>query len=747
MARNLMPKSGIMMPYVVVSRDAAVVGVSTVDGKAGAIDLTTTYRKITDSYAKTETYTKTEVDNIIAPIMAGALFKADPFVNNNVPFRSGGANGVTSINLIKANTDNSIHVGDSASGVQGVHIYSEGRVDMIYKNDAGVETIAPLYSKRYRPEVADMPFAAVGDYVLDSQGRTVAVNRTGINSDLKTLNALTNINTTKVIFEKSPTIPDGALPYDAVNLRQLQSAGGGGGASMNGVMNNFIGSVQWFNGSRAKIPAGYIAADGQEESQTDPKTADLYAAVNADLFVTVTEALWQNSGNADTFRAGENRGAYVKQSSTGRFRVPDLNGASADGKSPRANFLRGDGGGTVSAEIGNVGSIKYNAAPNIVGSSILSILLGGGSPGTFGNGAFAPTTTVVGSGRATTTGDTPITYVNPMNFNASLSNPAYGRGSEVRPNSVAGIWIIRASGTFTAQSTNFNVITGDATQPANGTTVAPGLLRSSYQVAGADKYTASLTGTYKIGDSVAYALVQAALTGGAYTNFYFGTDGEFSVGDVYKVNMKTGTANLSSVVCVNGGAIQVDPINATIKNYVNLRNATGNPSSGAFVGWVQGGWYSDSWIAGGCRSGDTRLQSYKIQVSNPNATGYWEFLHDASGRIGTVAGYLTPVASDIRLKENVSEIESGALDRIKQIKPRDFEWKSDGRKDRGFVAQELAEVDARYVFEGGGEDPDKPLLNVSQPAIISDLVATVQSLIGQVENLKAEVAALKSNTK
>ena len=135
MARNLMPKSGIMMPYVVVSRDSAVVGVSTVDGKAGAVDLTTTYRKITDSYAKTETYTKTEVDNLITHIMTGALFKADPFVNNNVPFRSGGANGVTSINLIKASTDNSIHIGDSAAGVQGVHIYSEGRVDVIYKNE------------------------------------------------------------------------------------------------------------------------------------------------------------------------------------------------------------------------------------------------------------------------------------------------------------------------------------------------------------------------------------------------------------------------------------------------------------------------------------------------------------------------------------------------------------------------------------------------------------------------------------
>lgn len=216
MARNLMPKSGIMMPYVVVSRDAAVVGVSTVDGKAGAIDLTTTYRKITDSYAKTETYTKTEVDNLITPIMTGALFKADPFVNNNVPFRSGGANGVTSINLIKASTDNSIHIGDSAAGVQGVHIYSEGRVDVIYKNDAGIETVSPLYSKRYRPEVADMPFAAVGNYVLDSQGRTIGVNRTGINSDIKQL-------TQVVDFTQSPTVPDAATGKQAVNFQQLST--------------------------------------------------------------------------------------------------------------------------------------------------------------------------------------------------------------------------------------------------------------------------------------------------------------------------------------------------------------------------------------------------------------------------------------------------------------------------------------------------------------------------------------------
>lgn len=488
MARNLMPKSGIMMPYVVVSRDAAVVGVSTVDGKAGAIDLTATYRKITDSYDKTETYTKTEVDNLITPIMTGALFKADPFVNNNVPFRSGGANGVTSINLIKANTDNSIHIGDIASGVQGVHIFSEGRVDVVYKNDAGAETVAPMYSKRYRPEVADMPFAAVGDYVLDSQGRTIAVNRTGINSDLKTLNALTNISTTKVTFEKPPTIPDGAQPYDAVNLRQLQAAGGSSGASMNGVMNNFIGAVEWWNGSRASLPAGYIAADGQECSQTDPATADLYALVSSGKVVTVTEDKWLNSGSADALRKGENRGAYVKQSTTaGKFRVPDLNGAYADGSTPRANFLRGDGGGNYTSEIGGVGAIKYNAAPNITGAMGFHGTDGtgtGNTPVSSSNGALVQSNIQNKAGVTT-----PVNGFNSfgqVRLDASVSNAAYGRGTEVRPNSVTGIWIIRASGSFTAQNTNFNVITGDATKPASGTLVSGGSVASVYQIAGVD---------------------------------------------------------------------------------------------------------------------------------------------------------------------------------------------------------------------------------------------------------------------
>lgn len=46
MSRNLMPKSGAMAPYLVMNRDAAVAGVFSIDGEAGAVVLTGKYVQI-----------------------------------------------------------------------------------------------------------------------------------------------------------------------------------------------------------------------------------------------------------------------------------------------------------------------------------------------------------------------------------------------------------------------------------------------------------------------------------------------------------------------------------------------------------------------------------------------------------------------------------------------------------------------------------------------------------------------------
>lgn len=518
MARELMPKSGIMMPYVVVTRDAAVVGVSTVDGRAGSLDLVSMgYAKAADYYKKTETYTKTEVDNLITPIMQRALFKDDPFINNNVALRSGGGNGIVSVDMIKVDPQNNIIVGDYDAGVQGVHIYSEGKVDVVYKDSNGQEKSAPLYSDRFRPPVADLPFAAIGQYVTDpTTGRTIGVNRTGENSDLKTLNALTNIKTTKVTFEQSPTVPDAAQPYDAVNLRQLQAAGGGGGANMTGVMNNFIGAVEWFNGSRASIPSGYVAADGQVLSRV--KYPDLSTAIDKGFLNSITEDLWISSGDPDrptAWRSSFSRGGAAGTAPDGStpdlwMRAPDLNGIQAS--SVKHLFLSGSSG---SPNEPGIGQVWTESIPNLSGQIAPSSGVGGSwiAPVRIAgqeNKALSVSADAVGMNRLVDSALVSATAPNFVEFNANRESKTYGRGPAYQtnpngnssithnigglyPNHAVGIWIIRASGAFTAANSNFSVIAGDATLPPTGTVVEGGALRSVYSAGGSEHMSATLT--------------------------------------------------------------------------------------------------------------------------------------------------------------------------------------------------------------------------------------------------------------
>ena len=55
----------------------------------------------------------------------------------------------------------------------------------------------------------------------------------------------------------------------------------------------------------------------------------------------------------------------------------------------------------------------------------------------------------------------------------------------------------------------------------------------------------------------------------------------------------------------------------------------------------------------------------------------------------TATSYVT--SSDYRLKENIAFM-SGALDKVAQLKPVTYKWKSDGSDGQGFIAHELQEV-------------------------------------------------------
>lgn len=337
----------------------------------------------------------------------------------------------------------------------------------------------------------ELPARAVTS--VNGQTGDVTVAEAGVNNDITSLTALSG---------PLKLGGEAAAPFDAVTLRQLQAASGGsGGASMNGVMNNFIGAVEWFNGTRAKLPPGYVPADGQVLSRV--ANADLWAAVESQTLNAVTEALWLASGDANrptAWRSSYSMGgaagtAPVNSTPDAWFRVPDLNGVTLG--AIKHLFLSGSSGATQEPAGGQVWA---QSAPNISGEI-------GRASGIIYNGNVYPTLSVGSVGLCYPLKDvvdsvnnvaavTSSQNVNRIMMDVNRQNKTYGRGAQYQsdpadpndntrkmgdlyPNHAVGIWIIRASGSFQAVNTNFEVINSYNPMPDPGKAINGGMVQSS----------------------------------------------------------------------------------------------------------------------------------------------------------------------------------------------------------------------------------------------------------------------------
>lgn len=726
MSRELMPKSGIMMPHVVVTRDAAVVGVSTVDGQAGAVNLTDKYLQKTDAAAtyqtKTEGASKDFVLDSIQPIMSGALFREDPWVVNDTPLRSTGANGVESVDMMKVTTDNSIKIGSYASSVQGVEIHSAGRLQVVDQNDSGVETKYPVYSKRYRPEIEDLPFAAIGSYVKDSKGRTVGVTRTGINSDIKQL-------TQKVTFSQPVTVPDAVGDYDAVTLRQLRNSGGGsGGPTMSGISNFGIGDFH-LRDSRAFIPAFEVPSDGQLLSRTD--YPDLWAY--AQLLSPIEDSLWLGS-NAQ-------RGKYSNGDGSTTFRVPDRNGVQSG--SVQGLFGRGDGGNSALN-----GIVRSNAAPNITGSAGMSVSTYYGSADTVGTGAIVPAPIVISAFKADTAGATPLNYRRDLNIDASLSNAAYGRDgtAEVRPNAFTGVWTIRAHGGFVAANTSWSVINSDTTAPSTGVTVSGGKVESQYKNPTSTQYA-------RLYSSSAWGSPNAAVIesqGADIHQFKFFENGNmdfrkpghgnalgmYSKAEAWITTTVAGINNLTTggvdrimetpqsdtvVLGYSLGASRPDGYHTKVGFHQYVPRSSAFGSAVIVLGGDNNFW---------CRY----FFDMEGQIYGANTNG--EFSYTRNG------------VSDERVKHSIEDISpEKAINAIKGLDFKSFIYNNDeqGRVRRGVIAQQAEKVEPLYVktrkypgMEKGSPEIEQKELDTTP--MLLDTMQVVQDLLKRIEVLESKLA-------
>ncbi|EHS7647139.1 tail fiber domain-containing protein [Salmonella enterica] len=585
---------------------------------------------------------------------------------------------------------------------------------------------------------------------------------------------------------------EGVGDYDAATMKQLRSvANTGDAATMSGVMNNFIGAVEWFNGSRETIPSGYIAADGLLVSRTDPKTSDLWAAVNSGMLVSVTDALWLNSGFATNIYA--NRGSYSTGDGSTTFRVPDLNGMVAN--SIGAVFLRGSN--TNVNAFGSPGNIYPNRAPNITGSfagratdAANGAIFGGagaitlaktGSPGGF---------LMIDPNGSTRTPDI-------ATFDASKSSPAYGRigpdgatvTGEVAPNAATGIWIIRANGSFQAANSAFNVLNSDATSPALGTAVYGGTLTSIYNIGKKPKIGTGMRAEYTIGQ---------LLYGSSISTTLYNDDG--SANGIFKTGFLTGSvkdwasaegaadSQTMRVLSMDNGGVwggqfgMVD--NGDTNNGFNCTPYVRSLYNGAFTGWTKvitarnSGWSvvdptkgrtipnteflaptgmysargSEIGTPGGLTTGGFGLiqftgssSSYRCQLAAQDGSGGRLFIRSSTVLTGQTKSTWNPqgwtefaktTTSDARIKrriQNVSGRES--LANIQKMAPVSFIYINDekNRIRRGFIAQDLEKIDPNYVHDRMDENEYR---NLDTGALLVDALAAIKVLAERVERLE-----------
>ena len=101
-----------------------------------------------------------------------------------------------------------------------------------------------------------------------------------------------------------------------------------------------------------------------------------------------------------------------------------------------------------------------------------------------------------------------------------------------------------------------------------------------------------------------------------------------------------------------------------------------------------------------------------------------------------IIAYSSTIASDERLKENITDTEHG-LETVLKLEAKEFDWieKNGGKHDIGFIAQQVQEVLPVLVKEVEGLNGEDAHLTVNYTQLIPVLVNAIKELNAKVEEL------------
>ena len=109
--------------------------------------------------------------------------------------------------------------------------------------------------------------------------------------------------------------------------------------------------------------------------------------------------------------------------------------------------------------------------------------------------------------------------------------------------------------------------------------------------------------------------------------------------------------------------------------------------------------------------------------------------------------YSGSAPSDIRLKENVKNSETDALETVNRMKVRQFDWKErmgGWHQDIGFVADELEEIDPNLALGGGyDENGEMDIKQINSQYLLNYAIKAIQELSAKVDEQEKRIKELE----
>ena len=103
--------------------------------------------------------------------------------------------------------------------------------------------------------------------------------------------------------------------------------------------------------------------------------------------------------------------------------------------------------------------------------------------------------------------------------------------------------------------------------------------------------------------------------------------------------------------------------------------------------------------------------------------------------------------SDIRLKENIKNSETDALETVNRMKVRQFDWKEwmgGWHQNIGFVADELEEIDPNLALGGGyDENGEMDVKQINSPYLLNYAIKAIQELSAKVDEQEKRIKELE----